>query len=115
MVDFKEYSEVKAGERSETKVSEVIEGTQEEFRTPKYFENVEGSNEEIEKLKKAPAINVVTENGASLVINLPATKIISPKSNLGLWKKTYGDFPSVGQKVTAKTDDNGFQRIVLEK
>ncbi len=113
-MDWSEYNEVKAGEKQETEVKEVRQGKQSDFRSDKYFENIEGSAEQIEKVKKSPAIEVVCENGASLVINLPETKVISPKSKLGSWKKTYQDYPKVGQKVTSKTDENGFQRIVLE-
>jgi len=113
-MDWKQYNELKAGEKAETKVKEVKEGKQSDFRSEKYFENIEGSAEQIEKIKNGSAIEVVCENGASLVINLPDSKVISPKSKLGAWKKTYGDFPSVGQEVTSKTDENGFQRIVLE-
>ena len=46
--------------------------------------------------------------------NLPASKVVPPKSKLGLWKRTYGDYPTVGQKVVTKVDENGYQRVVLE-
>lgn len=113
-MEWKDYTEVKAGAKSDTAVSEVKEGKQADFRTDKYFDNIEGSKEEIEKIKASSAVLVKTENGAEMVINLPASKVISPKSKLGQWKRTYGDFPKVGQKVTSKVDENGFQRIVLE-
>ena len=106
---------MKAGEKADTKVSEVKEGKQKDFRSDKYFENIQdASAEQIEKIKESAAIQVVTENGAELVINLPGNNRISPKSKLAMYKKTYGDFPKAGQKVQTKTDDNGFFRIVLE-
>lgn len=113
-VDWSEYNEVKAGEKQDTKVSEVKTGKQAEFRSDKYFDNIEGSKEEIEKIRDSPALLVKCENGAETVINLPPSKVISPKSKLGMWKKTYGEFPTAGQQVTTKVDDNGFQRVVLE-
>ena len=123
-MDYTQYQEVKAGEKADTKVTEVNEGKQSDFRTDKYFEmwfsiyitqkNIEGSAEEIEKIKKSAAIQIRTENSAELVVNLPNNNKISPKSKLAMYKKTYGDFPKVGQKVSTKTDDNGFFRIVLE-
>ena len=85
------------------------------FRSEKYFENItDASPEQIDEIKKSDAIQVLTDNGAELVINLPVSNRISPRSKLALYKKTYGDFPKVNQKVTTKTDDNGFFRIVLE-
>jgi len=113
-MDWSNYQEVKAGEKASTKVAEVKQGKQEEFRTEKYFDNIEGSREEIDKIKASSAILVKCENGAEMVINLPASKVISPKSKLGMWKRTYNAFPTVGQEVTTKVDENGFQRIVLE-
>ena len=113
-MDYTQYQEVKAGEKAETKVTEVNEGKQEDFRSDKYFDNIEGSPNEIKKIKESAAIQIVTDNGAELVINLPANNRISPKSKLAMYKKTYGDFPKAGQKVQTKTDDNGFFRIVLE-
>jgi hypothetical protein len=113
-MDWKQYNEVKAGEKSKTKVTEIIEGKQEDFRSDAYYDKVEASKEELEKMKISPAINIKCENGADLVINVPASKTINPKSKLGMWKRTYGDYPEVGQEVTTKVDENGFQRIVLE-
>ena len=113
-IDWSGYQEVKAGEKSKTKVSEVLTGKQKEFRTEKYFDNIEGSREEIDKIKEMPAILVKCENGAEVVINLPTSKVISPKSKLGMWKRTYNEYPTVGQEVVTKVDENGFQRIVLE-
>jgi len=113
-MDYTQFEEVKAGEKADTKVTEVNEGVQDDFRTDAYFDKIEDSKEKVEQIRKSPALQIVTENGAELVINLPANNRISPKSKLAMFKKTYGDFPKVGMKVSTKTDDNGFFRIVLE-
>lgn len=123
MVDFNDYEEVKAGEKSTTKVEVLTEGIQSDFRTDAYWENVAEKEtgkpaeikEKIEKAKNSPALFVRCENGATMVINMPESKRIAPNSNLALWKNTYGDYPKEGQEVTTKTDDRGFDRIVLEK
>lgn len=94
-VNFSEYEDIKPGEKEDTEVVEVKEGVQTDFRTDNYWEKVEDTKENIEKMKEQPAIEVKTENGASLVINMPASKKVNPKSNLGLWKATYGDYPKV--------------------
>ena len=112
---FEDYEVVKAGEKEKTKITEVIEGTQGDFKSEKYFEKIEGTPEEIANFRSSPAIKVVTENGANLVIGLPKEKKIFPNSNLALFKETYRDFPKVDMEVTTKTDDNGFKKIVLEK
>lgn len=116
MVDWEEYEEVKAGVKSETEIVAVDEGTQDTFRSDKYWEAISSkyNKKEIDEMKKRPAIEAVAVNGARMVINLPPGEKISPAMTLAIWKKTYGDYPKVGQKVTTKTDDNGFQRIVLE-
>jgi len=37
-MDYTQYEEVKAGEKMETKIVEVNEGKQSDFRSEKYFE-----------------------------------------------------------------------------
>ncbi len=109
----------------DTKITEVNEGTQESYRSDKYFENItDASKEEVEKIRKSSALQVVCDNSAEVVINLPISRRVSPKSKLAMFKKTYGDYPKVGMKVVTKTDEstlvklmsrqNGFFRIVLE-
>ena len=114
------FEDVKIGEKTETEVLEITEGKQEDFRTEEYWTTILAkdnapSKEEVETMRKKTAIQITTVNGATLVINLPANNIVNPKSNFALWKNTYNKYPAEGQKVTTKTDDNGFQRIVLEK
>lgn len=65
-MDYTEFEEVKAGERADTKVTEVNEGTQEDFRSDAYFEKIEDSKENIEKIKKSAALQVVAENSAEI-------------------------------------------------
>lgn len=113
-MDYTQYEEVKAGEKMETKVTEVNEGKQSDFRSSAYFDKIEGSKDEIEKIKESPALQVICDNGSEAIINLPNNNRISPKSKLAMWKRTYGDFPKVGQVVQTKSDENGFFRVVLE-
>ena len=114
MVDFSKYEEVKAGARQQTKVASVTEGTQEDFRSERYWEHIEDTPDNIAKMKVQPAIEVKTYNGASMVLNMPLANLISPKSNLAAWKRTYGAYPFVGQEVSTKVDEKGFNRVVLE-
>lgn len=121
-MDYKKYKEAKPGIREETTVKSLKEGKQEDFRMDGYWENVKQKNNESDEdfaqrvtdAKKSPALNVVCANGANMVINLPSGETISPRSNLAKWKNTYGDYPQEGQKVTTKTDENGFPKVVLE-
>lgn len=112
------FEAVKVGEKSETTVVLIEEGTQDSFRSEKYWEAILEKGEtpdSVEAMKVRPAIKVSTENGADMVLNLPENNIVNPASNFALWKKTYGDYPAQEQKVTTKTDEQGFNRIVLEK
>jgi hypothetical protein len=110
------FEDVKIGLKSETVVESVVEGTQESFRPEEYWEAVKDATpEEIKKMRQTLAIKIIAENGASIVLNLPTSNLISPKSKLFSWKKTYGDYPKKGQKITTKVDNNGFNAIVLEQ
>lgn len=114
-MDWDKYGEIKEGEKDATKISEINEGTQADFRPESYFENFE-DKKKVKEARAQPAIQVLCENGAQTVFTLPANGgKIHPKSNLALFKKTYGGFPEVGMEVTTKVDENGFQRVVLEK
>lgn len=119
MVDFsfdgEGYTDVKPGEKENTVVDNITPGKQKDFRTDAYWEKVESTKEDIEKMKETAAVLVETKNGATIVINLPPGKKVSPKSNLSAWKRTYSKYPFIGQEVVTKVDENGFNRIVLEK
>lgn len=114
MIDFGEYSEIKEGEKENTQVTEIIQGKGKDFFTEEYFENFK-EKDKVETTKNQNAIKVVMANGAEKIIMLPGDKKISPRSNLGLWKKTYGEYPKVGQNVTTRVDANGYRQVVLEK
>lgn len=115
MVDWTQFKETKVGEKTKTSVIEIHEGIEEDFRSPNFWEKIDATKDEIERLKKTAAIEILTANGARMVIRLPADDKIRPNSNIALWKKTYGDYPEEGQDVYTKTDENGFERVVLEK
>ena len=114
-IDFSGYEEVKAGEKEDTKVVSVTKGKQSDFRSEAYWDKIEDTPTNIRNIKNQDAIEVKTANSASIVINLPESKKVNPRSNLALWKKTYGDYPAIDQEVRTKTDEFGFNRIVLEK
>jgi hypothetical protein len=108
-------SEVQVGARQTTKITAIKEGTKADFYGDEYWAAIKEDKASIEAQKKQPALEVATENGATVVIAIPANKVVNPKSNLALWKKTYGKYPEVGQQINTKTDENGFQKVVIEK
>ena len=110
-----ELKEMKVGEKSSTVVTEIKDGSMGEFMSDGYWANTKIEADKIPEAKLKRAIEVETANGAKMVISLPPGDEVNPKSNLGLWKKTYGDYPKKGQNVSTKIDDNGFNKIVLEK
>ena len=113
MVNYNEYGEVKEGDREDTLVKEILEGKAKEFFGDKYFEGIKKAEDRL-KAMESLAVKIVCENGADLSIMLPYNKIFGPKSKFTLWKKTYGSYPAIGQKVSTKVDSKGYRRIVLE-
>ena len=112
-INWGDYKVAKEGETSATKVSEIKKGLLGEF-IPKESLKFADSAEDREERAKAPSIQVKTENGASKVLALPKSGTIHPKSALALWKKTYKEYPKVGQEVETEMDEQGFQRIILK-
>jgi hypothetical protein len=113
-MEWDSYKEVKAGEKEKTEIIQINEGKASDYRTNAYWDKVE-DKANLQAQKDAPAIEIITKNGARMVINLPVGDTIFPASNLGLFKKTYGEYPAEGLKVTTKVDENGFKKIILEK
>ena len=103
------------GERQDSAITEIKEGVQEDFRSESYWASTDLSKQEIAEAKKKAAIEIVCDNGASLVVNLPSGETAHPKSTLGKFAKTYGSMPKVGLKVSTKMDTNGFYRVVIEE
>lgn len=117
MVDFNAMEEMQIGAEVKTKITEIKEGTQNDFRAVKYWDSLleKGEKkEQVELLKNQKCVEIITDNGAKMVINLPANNIIHPKSLLAKFKKTYNSFPKVDLIVKSETDENGFNRIVLK-
>ena len=113
---FGKLEDIKIGSKEETSVVKVQLGTQGLFRPNGYWEKVKDvSASQIDAMKKQVAVEVLCANGATMVLSLPANNKVHPKSNLALWRKTYGGNPAVGQKVVTKVDENGFFGVVLEK
>jgi hypothetical protein len=112
---FSGLSEVQVGARQTTKITDMKEGVKNDFYGDEYWAAIKEDKASIDAQKKQPAVKITTENGATMVISIPANKVVNPKSNLALWKKTYGKYPEIGQVINTKTDENGFQRVVVEK
>jgi hypothetical protein len=45
-------------------------------------------------------------------IALPFNNKAHPKSTMAKWKTQYGDFPTVGQKVTLVTNEKGYFEVL---
>jgi len=110
-----ELKEMSVGEKKVTVITEIKQGTMGDLVTDGYWVNTKLKDDQIPEAKLKRAIEVIAANGATKVIALPPGDEVNPKSNLGAWKKTYGDYPKVGQEISTKVDENGFNNIVLEK
>lgn len=112
-----ELKDIKVGERKSAKIVKINEGKAEDFRSGQYWEKVAEKNDkaEVERQKKQKCVEVITDNDASMVFALPEGNLVNPKSNLALFKKTYGKYPELNMEVQTKVDENGFNRLVLEK
>lgn len=115
MYDASKLEPIVVGTKEQTTIATILNGTQDQFRGTGYWEHTKLTPSQIESAKKESAIEIQTMNGAKMVIRLPENNRVNPKSGLGLFKKTYGSYPTVGQKVDTKIDENGFNRIVIEK
>ena len=49
----------------------------------------------------------------SILMGKPKGTSVSPRSKLAKWKKAYGDWPTVGQKVYLLADGNGYYQFHL--
>jgi len=115
-IDFTKLEEVKAGTKEETTVAIINTGTAGQFRPEGYWAAIKDiTKADIEAKKLELAIEIVAKNGATMVMAYPANNKVHPKSNLALWRKTYGAYPALNQTIMTKVDDTGFVRIVLEK
>ena len=108
--EFKNLKVAKVGDRQPAKIVQVDFGKAEEYRNDAYFEGLDNE----EEARNAPSVRVTAENGAELVMAMPLGEYVSPKSKLGMYFRTYGGFPEVGQQVTTKVSESGYLEIVLE-
>lgn len=90
-------------------VKDVKNGTLGELVTPTALAKWKNADE------SAPAIEIVAElSDGSLrrrVIQLPLENDIHPSSNLAQWKKIFGGYPKVGQKIELTADEKGFYQF----
>ena len=79
--------------------------------------------EVLEKWRSDPeqeAIEVIVEYAWSgmhwqkrKILTLPTGEVISKKSNLYKWKKAFGDYPKIGQRVFLIADSEGYFQLKL--
>lgn len=99
------------GRMVETEVTQILEGRVRDF--VRDFEKYKRGSKGKASMDD-PAIRVITSFKAALMITLPKDNIVTQKSFLGRWKRTYGDYPKVGQKVKAICNNRGYYDIYLE-
>lgn len=118
IIDWDKYKEAdelspKPGDKAEGVVIDLRKGKIKELLP----------EEVLEKWKTDPeveAVEVVIEyewNGMhwtkKKLLTLPQGDVISKKSNLYKWKKTFGDYPRIGQRVFLIADSEGYFQIKL--
>ncbi len=107
-----EVVQAKAGDRVDGVVTQIQEGTLKDFLSPDQLEKWTNCKPE------DPAICVVVsladgKGEKSQLFRLPTDNVVSPRSNLAKWKKSYGEFPTVEQKVFLLYNTEGFLNFVL--
>jgi len=112
--DPKELKEMKVGTIAEAEVTELLEATLGEIVGDEHWEKFDKDGTQS---RDTPALQVeaTDEAGhrAKLLIRLPATSEVHPKSTMARWKRTYGAFPERGQLVKLMLDADGFYQLVL--
>lgn len=115
-VDWSEYTEVepaRQGERADGVVVSVERGVLKDFV----------DKELLDKWFSSPSQEVICVlvegkfQGVSVrdrkILTLPSDKGIRKNSNLYKWKRLFGSYPFVGQKVFLVADAEGFFRLTL--
>ena len=115
-IDWSEYIEVepaKPGDKADAVVIDIRKGNLGEFLSPEALEKWRGEPTQ-------PCIQVVVEGEAqgfkvreSRLLTLPVDKKIRRNSNLYKWKKLFGGYPFIGQKVFLIADSEGYFKLTL--
>lgn len=115
------YTDIQAGARERTKIKEIRRGKAASFYGARYWEAIKPKTNEapedfanrLNSMKDQDAIELVAENGATAILSLPQSKLVHPKSKLGIFKRLYGSFPKVGLEIQAEVNQQGFSHIVV--
>jgi len=115
-IDWSQYKEAepaKPGDKADAVVVSVVKGKLADFL----------SSEALQKWNAdpgQPAVQVTVEGEAqgfkvreSKILTLPNDGIIRKNSNLYKWKKLFGDYPHVGQKVFLIANSEGYFKLTL--
>ena len=101
----------KTGTKVDGNVKEIQDGILSDFVKSEILHKWENAT------GKEKVINIVMEletgDKISKIIRLPENDEVHPKSAMGLWKKQFGDYPTIGQEIFAMADSEG--RFVVPK
>jgi len=108
---LKEIPAPKVGDKTEGAIISIEEGDLQSF-VP--LEVISAKWKDADPLDRVIKITVETPVGHfNKIIQLPnKPDCVHPKSNLSKWKKAYGGFPSVGQKVFLLADNDGRYQFI---
>lgn len=113
MYDPKKYKDKKlprAGDRIDAVVTDIRSGKLSDFVTAEILSTWKCD-------PKANAIEVSAKLDDGYVrkrtIIVPSDDQVHPKSNIAKWKKTYGKYPEVDQKIFLVADDEGYYQFPL--
>jgi len=118
IVDWSKYKEAdevmpKTGDKADGVVIAIKRGKVKELLPEELLEKWKSDHE-------AEAIEVEVEYAwqnntytKRKILTLPNGDIISRKSNLYKWKKAFGDYPRIGQKIYLIADGEGYFQIKL--
>jgi hypothetical protein len=108
---FVERKSARSGERVDAVVVDIKSGKLSDFisiDTLKTWKNADPN---------AAAIEIIAETKDGLkrkrTVPTPKDNSIHPKSNLAAWRKIYGDYPKVNQKIFLVADVDGWFQFAL--
>lgn len=111
--DLSKYKPTPTDVETDDVITEIHKGKAKDFYTEQYWDATSLTKSQIAEQKEIKAIEIITENGAKLVIILPETEMVHPKSILGKWLKQYQKAPTEGMHIKTLVDKNGFYKVVL--
>lgn len=99
------------GERQSAEVVEIKQGVISDFIKPETL----AKWKDVKPDTTAIQIIVKADNGflRSKVMTYPVDGAIHNKSNLASWRKAYGDYPRLGQKIQLEADRSGLWNFLI--